>query len=878
MGYDPKTGEQAVPWLSKEVYDAWQESGKTYGDFIVDFPPFLEQSRKKKPSPEITKQGLLALDCRYLNFAPQCVGWFDLAKDGGSGSFLILWTGLWKLNTAAAIPYYTGQYGQRKIGFGFIAMGANVDDFHAATLETEKEIETLVDKTDTELTEASKETFTAIAKNLWDTALSLSVSTLVMTLLVIFVAVWMASNITQKITHLITGLSRFKRGERQFRFNAIVKDEMGVLSDSFDELADSVVNSNQGPVTITDLEGVIIYMNEASLGILSKELEEVVGSKYTDISLFSEINSPIRSFEKGEEQSIVFHPPTHRYFKGKVTYLLDRAGNKLGYILTPEDVTSLITEQDRIERERALLDTVISSSPDLIWFQDSQGEYLSVNPRFAALFGRLPEHVQGKRASELFPKSVFESMQANDADAINHGGPLHTEERLLFADGHEEILDVVRTPLYASTGQFRGLLGVARDVSLRVSVESELRQAQKELITAVNDANKASASKSEFLARMSHEIRTPMNAIIGMTNITKRRLDENVTAKDDLLPNILQIESSAVHLLGILNDILDISKIEAGKIELSIESFDILKVVNDVATIIEPRCTGKNITFTVDVAGFNQPYFTSDSLRLRQVLINLLGNAVKFTPELGSIGFKVHFLESLDGKARIFFSVTDTGIGIPKDMLDNLFMPFEQGGGHIARNYGGTGLGLSISRNIAILLGSDIHVKSEEGKGSEFFFELWMEENADHVEIMGDTSDLPIPPGKRVLLVDDVDINRIIAIELLSPFELLIDEADDGTEALKIFENSEIGYYDIILMDIQMPKMNGYETAQSIRCLNREDAKSIPIVAMTANAFKEDIDMAMEHGMNAHVAKPIEMEKLLDTLKIFLDANSYNKD
>ncbi len=871
IGYDPNTGKQVEPWLPKDMYDTWKSSGLEYEEFIKDYPIFHEQSRQVKPSIELIKQERVGLDCRYLNFAPQCVGWFDLAKDGGSGSFLILWTGLWKLNTAAAIPYYTGQYGKKKVGFGFIAMGANVDDFHAPALETQKTIQSLVETTDEELSEASKQTFASIAQNLWDTAMSLSISTLVMTLLVIFIAIWMASNITQKITYLISGISKFRAGQRHFRFNAPIKDEMGVLADSFDDLANSIVASVQGPLTITDFEGSVIYMNEMSLELLGKTLNEVIGKKYTDISLFSEINSPILAFENNEEQSIIFHPPSQKYYKGKAAYLTDKDQNTIGYIIIPEDVTALITEQDRIERERALLDTVISSSPDLIWYQNTQGEYLSVNPRFAALFGRLPEYVQGKKASELLPQAVYESMNSNDEDAIQYGGPLHTEERITFADGHEEILDVVRTPLFASTGQLRGLLGVARDVTQRVSVEDELRQTQKELITAVTDANKASASKSEFLARMSHEIRTPMNAIIGMTNITKRKLHEDTGTSKELLPNILQIESSSMHLLGLLNDILDISKIEAGKIELNEESFDMLKIVDDVASIIRPRCESKNIHFEVTSHGFEKSRFISDALRIRQVLINLLGNAVKFTPELGTISFSVEAKKRENGKAQIFFSVKDTGIGIPEKMLNVLFVPFEQGGGHITRNYGGTGLGLSISRNIAMLLGSDISVHSEENKGSEFFFELWITEDIAYVDKSDTLSESIIPKGCNVLLVDDVDINRMIAMELLAPFELNIEEADDGTEAVKCFEKSEEGYYDLILMDIQMPKMNGYDASRNIRELKRSDAKGIPIVAMTANAFQDDIDMAFASGMNAHVAKPIDMEKLTDVLKMFLD-------
>ncbi len=290
---------------------------------------------------------------------------------------------------------------------------------------------------------------------------------------------------------------------------------------------------------------------------------------------------------------------------------------------------------------------------------------------------------------------MYETARNNDLEAINNECPLHSEEKVSFADGHIEILDVVRTPLFTANRKLRGILGVARDVSQRVAVEKELRQTQRNLIGAVDEANKASASKSEFLARMSHEIRTPMNAIIGMTNITKRKLTEG-SVSDDLMPHISQIEASSMHLLGLLNDILDISKIEAGKIELSEESFSLTQLINDVANIIRPRCDSKKISFNVAQDSLPCDAYISDSLRLRQIIINLLGNAVKFTPEFGSIDFIIQIRKSKNDRDYIYFSVKDTGIGISQEHLQNLFNPFEQGGSHITRKFGGTGLGLSI--------------------------------------------------------------------------------------------------------------------------------------------------------------------------------------
>ncbi len=874
VGYDPETGDPHPAWLEDYIYEQWQKSGKSYAEFIETVPTFVDQRRDRKFAKEQLIKGDVGLDCRYLNFAPQCTDWYAATREGGSGSFLILWSGLWKLTTTAAIPYYTGQYGETKRGFGIVTATSGIENFHAPAIETQKKIQDIISDTDEELDGVAQDTFATIAARLWETTLSLSVSTVVMTILVIFVAIWMASTITKKITYLIAGITRFRQGERQFRFNEPVKDELGVLADSLDELSQSIEDSIKGPATITDLEGNVIYMNGMTLELLDTTLEKVVGKKYTDVSIYDEESNPITSFMTGKEQSITQYVPTHTYYKSNVNYLTSKEGENLAYLIVLEDVTQLITEQERIERERALLDTVISSSPDLIWYLGANDNFLFVNTRFASSFGKTPEEVHGRKASQILPAAVYEAIRNNDQEAINYKGAVHTEERLTFADGHEEILDVVRTPLFTPDNKLRGILGVARDVTQRVTVEKELRQMQRDLINAVAEANKASDSKSEFLARMSHEIRTPMNAILGMTNITKRKLGSDDCKTDDLMPHIAQIESSSQHLLGLLNDILDISKIEAGKIELSEESFSLLKLVEEVSVIIKPRCSSKNITFDVNLSSFHCENYISDGLRLRQILINLLGNAVKFTPELGNIVFRVEQQKRENGQSLVFFSVKDTGIGISEEAISKLFNPFEQANSHITRHYGGTGLGLSISRRIALLLGGDIHVQSTLGEGSEFSFALWLKED-DAIIINEDThsGDVTVAPGQHILLVDDVDINRIIAMELLSPFECIIDEASDGQEAVEIFNSSPEGHYKLIFMDLQMPNMNGHDSAKTIRQLNRSDATTVPIVAMTANAFREDIDQCMESGMNEHVSKPIDLERLSEVVKTYLGSN-----
>ncbi|MDR2758765.1 MAG: response regulator [Spirochaetaceae bacterium] len=734
VGYNPETGDPEVPWLEESIYQAWQASGKTYVDFIQDQPVFVDQSRDKKPAAVLTAQGLVGLDGRYLNHAPQCTGWFDLTSEGGSGSFLILWSGLWKLTTAATIPYYTGHYGQSKRGFGFVAIGAGFEDFQRPAMATEATLNKVITQANQDLTHAEVETRNAISANILDTTLKLTVSAGLMIFLVVLIAIWMASIFTKSITTLINGISRFRSGERHFRFNAKTKDELGTLADSFDEMADSLVASDRGPLIITDTQCTIIYINTQGLKTLNKTLDQVLGQPYREVSVYpsGSKHDPIAALLGGYEAEILYDPENKQYIRGSATYLTEKNGAIIGYVIISMDLTEMVEQQHLLEK-------------------------------------------------------------------------------------------------------------------------------------AVQAANRANEHKGDFLARMSHEIRTPMNAIIGMTGIVKKKLVQGVSNTEDIQANIRQIEVSSQHLLGLLNDILDISKIEAGKIEMSLEAVDMFKLVHTVETIIRPRCEEKNIAFVTRFEMSKPAVYQSDSLRLRQVLINLLGNAVKFTPELGRIEFTILEKKHQKNKTLLEFIVRDNGIGISETAQKMLFKPFEQGGGQIAKQYGGTGLGLAISKSIVQLFGGNILVTSKEGSGSTFSFELWLSpiqsgENPESA-LENTTGSLT---GKRALLVDDVEINRIITQNLLEFTGISIDEAADGLNALTMFQESQENTYDIIYMDVQMPVMDGYEATAAIRSLERADAKTVPIVALTANAFKEDIDRAMQAGMNAHLAKPLDTEKLLE--------------
>ncbi len=550
-------------------------------------------------------------------------------------------------------------------------------------------------------------------------------------------------------------------------------------------------------------------------------------------------------------------------------------------------------------------------------------------------------------------------------------------------------------------GRAVSVLFAIQDVTAIKEREQEIRMALKSASEAAEAANRA---KSDFLARMSHDIRTPMNAIMGMTAVAAMHLDDQERLSDCLE----KITISSRHLLALINDVLDMSKIESGKVTLSEEPFSMADMVDSVVTIIRPQVNSKHQQLKVHISDIKHEDVIGDILRIRQVFVNILGNAVKFTPEEGTITFSIRECEShVHGMSCYEFVCEDTGIGMEKEFIKTIFSPFSRAQDSVSRNIEGTGLGMSITRNIVCMMEGDIQVESEVGKGSKFTVQIHLQRQKMEMEDLEDLAELrvlvadddqnacvstcdilesigmnsewvlsgeeaiqrtveahkaqddfavvildwkmpgkdgietvreirkevgdEIPivilsaydwtdieiqareagvqafiekplfrsrlvyalksvlvqeekenglekeeleqndySGKRILLVEDNEINREIANELLSALHIYVEQAENGKAALEMVEQSPPQHYDLIFMDIQMPVMDGYEATQCIRRLKREDASRIPIIAMTANAFADDIRKALEAGMNDHVAKPVEVSKILEMLDKWL--------
>lgn len=415
--------------------------------------------------------------------------------------------------------------------------------------------------------------------------------------------------------------------------------------------------------------------------------------------------------------------------------------------------------------------------------------------------------------------------------------------------------------------------GVPVSVLLAVQDVTELKEAELKNRMAMEEAYRAAKSANEakttFLSNMSHDMRTPMNAIIGFSTL----LDQDASQPEKVREYNDKIAASSRHLLVLINDVLDMSKIESGQNSLNIAEFSLKELLEELGSVIQPQIREKEQSLDVNVCDVGGERFLGDRLRLSQILLNLLSNAVKYTPEGGHIELTILGLPEISrGYAHLCFQVQDNGIGISPEFVKHIFDPFTRENNSTASGILGTGLGMAITKSLVDLMGGTISVESTQGKGSTFRVELELRYGDQPAETSRQ-EDAVLPAtsvnelkGLRVLIAEDNDINAEILEELLSYEGVSCERAVNGQEALERFQQTLPGYYDAVLMDIQMPVMNGYEASRAIRALDRLDTATIPIVAMTANAFADDVQNAMDAGMNAHLSKPIDIVALKGVL------------
>ena len=523
------------------------------------------------------------------------------------------------------------------------------------------------------------------------------------------------------------------------------------------------------------------------------------------------------------------------------------------------------------ERERYLA-MLLSNSPSIIIFLNNMGRVEFCTEYFIGKTGLGISEILGHALFEvLLPyldtSSHKQLLEQHETVMQSHSSCAFDLSFCFNKNDIQEDFAGLMVPMMSEKSEIDGTMIMFHDVT-------DLKRSREEAL-------EASRAKSSFLSNMSHEIRTPMNAIIGMTSIGKT--EKTLERKDNALE---KIDSASTHLLGVINDILDISKIESGKMELSMIEFEFAKMLNRVNNVIAQKIDEKQQIFTVDIDPAIPHILYGDDQRLAQVITNILSNATKFTPENGEITLGIELLNLSDAKCSMQIFVKDSGIGMTKQEQAKLFNIFQQAQAGTSRKYGGSGLGLAISKRIINLMDGDIWVESEPEKGSCFYFtanlgvvsEVENEANAEQMSgesRMAEEESNADFTGKTILIVDDIEINIEIALALLETMGMTMDTAQSGKQAYDAFVANP-ARYDLILMDMQMPGIDGIEATKMIRSANLPRSGSIPIIAMTANVFKEDIAKCIAAGMNDHLGKPIDMDDVITILSRHLTKQSNN--
>lgn len=606
------------------------------------------------------------------------------------------------------------------------------------------------------------------------------------------------------------------------------------------------------------------FLETRNILILSKNINQSDEKLESVLGEMSHLNADIESQVNDKISQVVAQDKLLSSINDIATLLLDADTKNYNNILFKcLEKLALTVEVDRV----------------YIWSNHMVGDELYTTQIEEWSGGAEPQQGNELTVSVPFPDDWYPNLSNNlCVNGIVSEMPEY-ERTHLEAQG---ILSVLIVPVFFNE-EFWGFVGfddcqnerhfseteesLLRSGSLLIATSLLRNEMNEQLINASEEARSSAKAKSQFLANMSHEMRTPINAITGMTTIASRSDDINEIKK-----SLHEIDNVSKQLLSLINDVLDMSKIEEGKLQLEERTFSLSQEIRSFRSVVEPLTDKKSQKLTITVDENVPPQLIGDAARVMQVVLNLASNASKFTPIEGTID--IHLYITSDETEHVNISVKDNGIGISPENLERIFNTFDQADRSTSRKYGGSGLGLAISRNLASLMGGEITVVSTPEQGSTFTFTFPLKRGDEQSTLASDTPEKVDPANydfsdKCILLVEDIEINRQIVIAMLADTGAEVVTAVDGIEAVEKFR-SDPEKYDLIYMDIQMPNMDGYEASQAIRSLNLGNSLTVPIIAMTANAFSEDVARATECGMNYHISKPIDFNLMIEKTAEYL--------
>lgn len=604
---------------------------------------------------------------------------------------------------------------------------------------------------------------------------------------------------------------------------------------------------------ILDRNGKILFINDAVTAILEYSVEEAIGTSIWTFCSEEDISINSALIEEGLRQG-------QKQFK--VDFRITAKSGTLRWIswsmVTKADRWYAygrdITEGKRVENELMKLSFVASKVNNAVVINDANNHVTWVNDAFEKITGYTLDDLKGKRLGDLIAGPQTDIDLLNKARLLTKQNQSFTVDLLCYRKNNQPIwLSIYNTVVLNDEGKI--------DIEVEIIIDiTDKKKAEQEMLEAKEQALQLSEAKEMFLSVMSHEIRTPLNAVIGMTHL----LLEN-EPKPSQIEDLNILKFSAENLLNIINDILDFTKIETGNLLLESIPFSIHTLTNDIVNSLQINAIKKSNNMMLDIDDAIPANVLGDKTRLYQILMNLLGNAIKFT-DYGKIKLVARKITETKKDVLVNFEIRDTGIGIPEDKQSYIFEAFTQAKPDISRKYGGTGLGLAITKKLLKLYNSEILVKSKEGEGTVFSFSICFTKVSDNDKISRVPDKLPAFIGKKLLVVDDNEINILIAKRILSKWGFELDFAADGKQAIeKVMEHT----YDLIFMDIKMPGIDGFETAAIIRELPGSYFKSVPIIALTASSLEDENERYEASGINGHILKPFQPDEIKAMLMVY---------